>query len=1013
MNRNEPVAVVGVACQLPGARAASAFWDLLMAERDAVSDVCPRRVDLDPRFGQADRNAVRAGGFVDDVDKFDAAFFNLAPRVATRLDPQQRLLLQSVWEALEDAGIPAEQLAGSNTGVYTSCPTSGYWDLLRSAGLLDVYTSFSADSGAAVAGLVSHFLDLRGPNMGVNAFCASSLLAAHFAYRAVRDGDTDLAIVGAANLTYLPTMYLAPAEDEMLSPTGRCRFGDVRADGYVPAEGVVSLVFKPYRKAVADGDRIYATILGSGVSSDGRSGGTILAPGVAGQEGMLRAAYRDAGVAPGAVDYVEAHGAGTPVGDVAELTALARVLGEGRTGEPCRVGSVKSNIGHTAIAAGLSGLLKTVLALRHGTIPATLHVAEQRPMLAAPDAPIRLATSGEPWPETGRPAVAGVSSFGMTGTNVHLVLGAARPETAADLPRPAEPRAHLLPLSAHTPTALAELAGSYADTLSTRVSSVGPRDVCFSAGTRRTHHAHRAAFVGRNRQELVAALRSYADGGRPEAAIPPAGRVTTPPRVVFVFPGQGAQWPGMGRTLLATNDVFAERMRECDKAVVAEGCPSPIELLTSGDELSAVEEIQPTLWATQVALAEVWRAYGVDCDQVIGHSMGEIAAAVVTGALTVREGAAVVCRRSLLLAGQRTPGAMWAVQTGEWGARVAIAELADRVEVGVVNSDHSTVLSGDPEAVRTVVDRLGRAGVYCRRVQVDYASHCSGMTPLRPALIESLSDLAPRPGRVPMHSTVTGEPVDGSGCDGSYWADNLCRPVRFADAVRSTLDLPGRTLFVEISPHPVLVAAIQDGIDGCAGAATVVPTLVRDQPEYETLLAGLGTAYVNGCAPDWRRIADGGRFVPLPRYPWQSKRFWIDTDQAEVSAPAPVVAPPPEPMVIDEPLDTDALADRVTRHIAEVLAMSPDEIDPDIPLTLAGLDSVLAAKLGARMRQELDVHLPVREFLGASSLTDLTNLVRDRMPATDDAQAVVRLSVPHPARPALPTPRTTPATEQR
>jgi acyl transferase domain-containing protein len=459
----------------------------------------------------------------------------------------------------------------------------------------------------------------------------------------------------------------------------------------------------------------------------------------------------------------------------------------------------------------------------------------------------------------------------------------------------------------------------------------------------------------------------------------------------------------MGRTLLATDDVFAERMRECDRAVVAEGCRSPIELLTSGDELSTADTVQPALWAMQVALAEIWRAYGVDCDLVIGHSMGEVAAAVVTGALTVREGAAVTCRRSVLLAGQRTPGAMWAVQIGEQGARAAIAELADRVEVGVVNSDHATVLSGDPDAVRTVVDRLAGAGVYCRMVKVDYASHCAGMQPLLPAVIESLSDLSPRPGRVPMHSTVSAKQVDGSGCDGSYWADNLSRPVLFADAVRSTLSLPGRTLFIEISPHPLLVQAIQDGIDGCAAAATVVPTLIRDQPEYESVLAGLGAAYVSGCDPDWRRVCAGGRFVPLPRYPWQNKRFWIEPEQPVVPAPAGVPAPTrgPEPVPTDEPAGgantDDAIARQVARHTAEVLAASPDEIDPDIPLTLAGLDSVLAAKLSARMRQELDVHLPVREFLGSRSLTDLTNLVRHHLSGTGDGPDVVRLPLPRPS----------------
>lgn len=972
MNRHEPVAIVGAACRLPAAPNVDAFWHLLIEERDAIVPMPSERSEIENRWparptGPDVRR--RLGGYIDDIDKFDARFFTISPHVAARLDPHQRLLVENVWDAVEDAGIPTATLAGSNTGVYASCPSGDYWDLLQSADIRDVHTVLSSDTGMGAAGLIAHHLDLRGPCMGVNAFCASSLLAVHFGYRAVRDGEVDVAIVCAANLQYTPARYLAHSADRILSPAGRCRFGDRTADGYVPSDGVVSMVLKPLSRAVADGDRIYATIIGSGVRGDGRSGGTMLTPGVDGQVAMLRAAYRDAGVDPSEVDYVEAHGSGTRVGDPVELAALSRVLGDGRTNR-CLVGSVKSNIGHTEFSAGLAGLLKTALAIRHRTVPATLHVSTQQPMLDEPNVPLALATRTVPWPRAARRAVAGVSSFGVTGTNVHVVLTEAPvPARRPDDTHEDGPHRYLLPLSAHCPAALTELAGRYADLLSTRVGAVRPYDVCRSAGARRSPHAYRAAFVAGDRPGLVDALRLAVGVGA-------GGRVTGPPKVVFVFPGQGSQWPGMCRQLLTGSPAFATAFAECSDAVAAETGWSPAALLAQGGELSTVDRIQPTLWATQVALARQWEHWGVTPDLLIGQSMGEIAAAVAGGALSVADGAAVVCRRSALLAGHDAEGAMWSVQLGADAARTAIRAFGGRISVAAMNSPNSTVLSGDPAALATMADSLRRDGVCCRRIPVDYASHGPSVEPLRPALTSALASLRPRVGRVPIHSTAFDRLLDGSEFDGAYWADNLRRPVHLAAAIVSAVAGADRTLFVEVSPHPVLIAAIEDCVAASGADAAVVHSQHRDEDGWHALLTALGTAFTYGCEPDWDRVYPGGSFAPLPGYPWQGRRFWVPEDARGRAAPADAGLAMPTERDIGPDREHDELARDIAHRAAEVLALSPDEIDPDLPLSLAGLDSVLAVRLRARMKQDLDLHVPARDLLGGLSPIELARMGR-------------------------------------
>ena len=868
---SEPVAVVGMACRLPGAASPEQLWELLESGGCSVTDVPADRFPIDDWHDPEPRPGAitsRRGGFLDGVRDFDARFFGMSGREAVRTDPRQRLLLETGWEAVADAGWPAERVAGSRLGVWVSgCMVSEYWDLLREAGDPDLHAVFGAGMFGAAPGRLSHLLDARGPSVAVDATCAGGLLALHLAMASLRAGEADSALVAGVNLLLGPDNWAALSSGGVLSAEGLCRFGDGAAGGYVRSEGVVAVVLKRLSRATADGDRVRAVVLGTGASHDGRSAVSQMSPSVEGQEIALRAAYRDARVDPADVAYVEAHGTGTTVGDRVELTALGRVLGETRDPmRPCAVGSVKSNIGHTEAAAGLAGLLKVVLSLEHGQIPASLHIDEPNAVFTQETA-LQPATAVRAWPEDRR-ALAGVSSFGLSGANAHAVLAAAPAlpltavATGADTERPV-----LVPLSAESRPAVSALAEQWA------ALDTDPLDLAHTAGLYRTHHPVRTAALVEDRTDIAASLR---------AAVAHATESTGPPKVVFVFPGQGAQWAGMASDLLDNSPVFARKMAECDAAVHAELGWSVIGRLRRAEQLTAVDVVQPCLWAVAVGLATVWRDWGVEPDLVIGHSMGEVAAATVAGALTIRDGAAVICRRARLLAGLHD-GAMALLQLGEDAAREAVGRFAGRVSVSAFNSSYSSVIAGDTEAVEKILAEVTNDGVFCRRIAVDYASHSPHVEPTLAPLRDRLADLTPRAGTVPIHSTLLDQVIDGSTCDAGYWADNLREPVRFVSAVRAALADDRPTLFVEMSPHPTMVGALEDEIDVMDAAGGAVGSLHRDE-SWTVLLQATGVAYGRGCDLRWERINPAGRYRPLPAYPWQRERYWPEAAESGSTA---------------------------------------------------------------------------------------------------------------------------------
>ncbi|MCQ4212549.1 type I polyketide synthase [Streptomyces longispororuber] len=982
------VAVVGMSCRFPGVPDLGAFWRLLLDGRSTVGTFPGQRATDATHPAHAspwsqpshpDAATVRTGSFFDSIDGFDAEFFGTGAAEAAAMDPVQRLGLELAWEAVEDARVPATALAGRAVDVLVGAAPSGY-ELLRKLSGSDRDDHYAAlgSSGALIANRISHLFDARGMSLATDSGQSSSLVSLALACDRIRGGAADLAIAGGVHLIADPEAGLGLANLGALSPDGRCFTFDERASGFVRGEGGAFVVLKRLDLAVADGDHIYAVVRGWGVGSGGASS-RMPDPSPGGQAAAVLAALDRAELPFDDVDYVEAHGTGTRVGDPAELSGLREVFR--RTGRERRltIGSVKTNVGHLEPAAGIVGFVKTALCVdRAHLVP---HLNFRSPNPAVPDfhRDFEVLDAARPWPGSpDRPRRAGVSAFGLGGTNAHLILEQAPGDGSnpSELPSetgelPVASAAGVLPwvLSARSEAALREQAARLRD-LMAGDAAPSAADAAHSLVSTRTAFAHRAVLLSGDRDETLTGLGQLATGGTAARTVRgTAGGAAGP--VVFVFPGQGSQWQGMGRRLYAESEVFARSIDACDRALRPWQDWSLTELLTGREPAPAADHgdtvVQPALFAMMVSLARLWRSLGVVPDAVVGHSQGEIAAACASGALSLDDAARVVALRSQALTELAGHGGLTAVAASLGQVEELIAHWPGRLSVAAVNGPASVVISGDPGALDEFAARAADDGVRARRVRVEYASHSHHVERIRDRVLRAADGITPGPTAVEFHSTVTAGPLDTRALDASYWYDNLRSTVRFGEVVEQLMRTRGG-VYVEVSPHPVLQVAMAETADALADPPKVVGTLSKHDGSAAEVLESLAELHVRGVPVDWEAALAAHRphRTALPTYPFQRQRHWLTAsgDTGTTTGAGPADGPDARTAAADLGSEAEVLA-LVCAETAAVLGTG--DTDPagaglaarsTEPFKTLGFDSPMAVALRNRLTAATGVRLP-------------------------------------------------------
>jgi acyl transferase domain-containing protein/NAD(P)-dependent dehydrogenase (short-subunit alcohol dehydrogenase family)/acyl carrier protein len=882
--RADPIAIVGMACRVPGGGdTPDQFWQLLANGTDAVREVPADRWNgeawYDKDLSATGKTATKWGAFLDRIDGFDAEYFGILPREAQRMDPQQRLFLEVAIEALDDAGLTREQLAGSRASVFIASYHNDYAQLQHNdIEAIDPRT-LTGTLHSVLANRLSYFLDLRGPSVSIDTACSSSLVATHLACQSLRFGESDVAIAGGVSLMITPELLVSMSKVGFMSPDGRCKTFDELADGFGRGEGCGIVVLKRLADAIADGDRVLAVIRSSAVNQDGHS--TLLAaPSGPAQQALIREALATAQLEPGRIGLMETHGTGTALGDPIEVEAIAATIGQSAPGATmCLLGAAKANVGHLEAAAGVTGLIKVVLALRHEAVPPQVHFQRLSPHISLEGTRLSVPTRLTRWPRGDVPRCAAVSSFGVGGTNAHVIVEEAPtlPAASGDVPLDAS---RVLTLSAHSAPALHALATAWSNFLVDTPDSVA--DICYTAALRRTHHDHRLAVVGRTKEDFAARIAEHL---REEGAVRVAAErrsAVTRPRVGFVFSGQGPQWHAMGRELLASDAVFRSVIEQCDRLLQPLSGWSLLDELGAAQERSRMDQTevaQPALFALQVALAAQWRSWGIVPDAVVGHSVGEIAALHVAGVLTLDEAVHVVWHRGRIMQQATGLGSMASVGLTAVEAQALVQPFGERLSVAAINSPRSVVLSGDSDALQQALSDLATRGIGHRLLPVRYAFHSSQMTPFQERLCAELANVRTASATLDVYSSVTGGPARDVRFNADYFGRNVREPVRFADAIEAMAN-DGVDVFLEIGPHPVLGASIGECLAASAtdaqGAASVLASLRRGRPERETMLLACAGLYEAGCMPAWDEVQDDvGDVVSLPGTPWQRKRHWI------------------------------------------------------------------------------------------------------------------------------------------
>ncbi len=974
------IAVVGISCRLPRAPGPDDYWKLLASGSEAISEMPPERFELaGMAAGEAldEEPGTRLGGFLDGVDRFDPAFFGISPREAAAMDPQQRLVLELAWEALEDGGIVPSSIRGAVAGVFLGAIASDYATLADRQGpeAVDRYTPARLYR-SIIANRISYTFGLSGPSLTVDAAQSSSLVAVHLACESIRRGESEMALAGGVHLNLDPRVALGAARAGALSPTGHCFAFDSRADGFARGEGGGVIVLKPLASARAEGDRVYCVIRGSAANNDG-GGRSLTSPSKVAQEAVLASAYRRAGVKRTEVQYVEAHGSGTPVGDPVEAAALGTVLGAGRTASTSLlIGSAKTNVGHLEGAAGIAGLIKVALAIDRGQIPASLNFEDPNPKIPLEKLGLRVQEELGPWPRAGEPLLAGVSSFGVGGTNCHVVLAEDTPpdgkeSTKQKIPSDSERSDPALPLPGLAPLVLSAASRpalrAQAERIKDRLEDdpeLDLADVGYSLATRRARLGQRAVLMASGREQALRELGLLATGEEAGLAVGASPGERSP---VFLFSGQGSHWLGMGAELVRASSVFSDCIDECEAALAPHVDFSLREALEGGEgapSLKRATVLQPVVFATMVSLARLWRASGVTPVAAAGHSQGEIAAACVAGGLSLEDGAMITVVRSRLLKEQAEralldrgeESGMVAVAASGSALAALLAPYGDRLELAAENGPGASIVAGERAALDQLLEACAGADVRARNLPGGYfASHSRYVEPLREEVLEALAAVSPRSGSIPFYSAVTGGLLDTAELDAEYWFRNMRQPVRFETVTRQLLE-QGWRLFIEVTSRPVLAIPVEATIEQALAEpdeAAVLATLRRDQGGPERFARSLAEAHVAGAPVEWSRHFAAAKRVHLPTYPFQRRSYWLDY-AGEESSPA-LGGDLGEGLAAElAELPSGEREGRVLAlvraEVGALLGRDAASIEPDQAFKEMGLDSAAGADLRKRLR---------------------------------------------------------------